>query len=193
MPYAQSRTYKPIIWTISRLHKFQAPNLRARKPSNHILIHGTGKSILLDTELPGMSQTASCSSGDVDAFSGVKWPAVPSDNCWGPEWVVLYHTHPTGFSEIFNFVHIICFYSYIQYIYIYMYWFQTFIYVVRHLFSIASYLYTGLRLGFFRSWPSLYPPFSFSSVFLVLSFARVVPVRNASWWASPILLWIVSQ
>ena len=48
--------------------------------------------------------------------------------------------------------------------------FKTFFYVVRHLDSIASYLPTGLHLGFFRSWPSLFLPSSFSSVFLVLSF-----------------------
>ena len=61
------------------------------------------------------------------------------------------------------------------YIYIYMYiyiyiGFKTFFYVVRHLHSIGSYLPTGLHLGFFRSWPSLFLPSSFSSVFLVLSF-----------------------
>ena len=43
--------------------------------------------------------------------------------------------------------------------------FKTSFYVVRHLDSIASYLPTGLQLGFFLSWPSLYPPSSFSSVF----------------------------
>jgi len=48
--------------------------------------------------------------------------------------------------------------------------FKTFFYVVRHLDSIASYLPTCLHLGFFRSWPSLFLPSSFSSVFLVLSF-----------------------
>ena len=48
--------------------------------------------------------------------------------------------------------------------------FKTFFYVVRHLDSIASYLPTGLHLGFFHSWPSLFLPSSFSSVFLVLSF-----------------------
>ena len=57
------------------------------------------------------------------------------------------------------------------YIYIYIYiGFKTFFYVVQHLDSIASYLPTGLHLGFFRSWLSLYLPSSFSSVFLVLSF-----------------------
>jgi hypothetical protein len=40
-----------------------------------------------------------------------------------------------------------------------------FFYVVRHLDSIASHLPTGLHLGFFRSWPSLFLPSSFSSVF----------------------------
>ena len=39
--------------------------------------------------------------------------------------------------------------------------FKTSFYVVRHLDSIASYLPTGLHLGFFRSWPSLYLPSSF--------------------------------
>jgi len=48
--------------------------------------------------------------------------------------------------------------------------FKTFFYVVRHLDSIASYLPTGLHVGFFRSWPSLFLPSSFSSVFLVLTF-----------------------
>ena len=58
-----------------------------------------------------------------------------------------------------------------MYIYISIYIsFKTLFYVVRHLDSIASYLPIGLHLGFFRSWPSLYLPSSFSSVFLVLSF-----------------------
>ena len=48
--------------------------------------------------------------------------------------------------------------------------FKTLFYVFRHLDSTAPYLPTGLHLGFFRSWPSLYLPSSFSSVFLVLSF-----------------------
>ena len=48
--------------------------------------------------------------------------------------------------------------------------FKTSFYVVWYLDSTASYLLTGLHLGFFRSWPSLYLPSSFSSVFLVLSF-----------------------
>jgi len=56
----------------------------------------------------------------------------------------------------------VCMYVYIR--------FKTFFYVVRHLDSIASCLPTGLHLGFFRSWPSLFLPSSFSSVFLVLSF-----------------------
>jgi len=43
---------------------------------------------------------------------------------------------------------------------------KTFFYVVWHLDYIASYLPTGLHLGFFRSWPSLLLPSSFSSVFL---------------------------
>ena len=45
-----------------------------------------------------------------------------------------------------------------------------FYYVVRHFDSIASYLPIGLHLGFFRSWPSLYLPSWFSSVFLVPPF-----------------------
>ena len=48
--------------------------------------------------------------------------------------------------------------------------FKTSFYIVRHLDSTASHLPTGLHLGFFRSWPSLYLPSSFSPVFLVLSF-----------------------
>ena len=58
-----------------------------------------------------------------------------------------------------------------MYIYIYMYMYigyKTSFYVVRHLDSIASYLANSLHLGFFRSWPSLYLPSSFSSVFFVL-------------------------
>ena len=51
-------------------------------------------------------------------------------------------------------------------VYIYIYRSQD----VQHLDSTASYLPTGLHLGFFRSWPSLYLPSSLSSVFLVLSF-----------------------
>jgi len=47
---------------------------------------------------------------------------------------------------------------------------KRFFYVVRHLDSTASYLPTDLHLGFFRSWPSLFLPSSFSSAFLVLSF-----------------------
>jgi len=54
-------------------------------------------------------------------------------------------------------------------VYIYI-GFKTFFYVVRHLDSIAFYLPTGPFLGFFRSWPPLYLPSSFSSVFVVLIF-----------------------
>jgi len=35
--------------------------------------------------------------------------------------------------------------------------FKTFSYVLLHLDSIASYLPTGLHLGFFRPWPSRHP------------------------------------
>jgi hypothetical protein len=61
----------------------------------------------------------------------------------------------------------------VVYVYSYMYLyvgFKTFFYVVRHLDSIVSYLPTGLHVGFFRAWPSLFLPSSFTSVFLVLSF-----------------------
>ena len=54
----------------------------------------------------------------------------------------------------------VCVYIYI-YIYIYI-GFKTLFYVVRRLDSTASYLPVGLHLGFFRSWPSLYLPSSFS-------------------------------
>ena len=59
--------------------------------------------------------------------------------------------------------------------------FKTFFYVVRHLDSIASYLPTGLPLGFFRAWPSSSLPSSFSSVFLVLSF--VLASTSMLFWA----------
>ena len=60
--------------------------------------------------------------------------------------------------------------------------FKTFFYVVRHLDSIDSCLPTGLHLGFFRSWPSLFLPSSFSSVFLVLSFVSA---------STSMLFWVV--
>jgi hypothetical protein len=60
--------------------------------------------------------------------------------------------------------------------------FKTFFYVVRHLDSIASYLPTGLYLGFFRSWSSLYLPTSYSSVFLVLSFVSA---------STSMLFWVI--
>ena len=62
---------------------------------------------------------------------------------------------------------IIKFSSFSMFVYI---GFKTFFYVFRHLDSTASYLPTGLHLGFFRSWPSLFLQSSFSSVFLVFSF-----------------------
>ena len=61
---------------------------------------------------------------------------------------------------------------------------KTLFYVVRHLNSIAFYLPTGLHLGFFRSWPSLYPPTSFSSVFLVLTFVSVSTSMLSSFYHS---------
>ena len=60
--------------------------------------------------------------------------------------------------------------------------FKTFFYVVRHLDSIASYLPTGLHLGFFRPWPSLFLLSCFSSVFLVLSFVSA---------STSMLFWVV--
>ena len=60
--------------------------------------------------------------------------------------------------------------------------FKTSFYAVRHLDSTASYLPTGLQLGFFRSWPSLYLPSSFSSVFLVLAFVSA---------STSMLFWVI--
>jgi len=60
--------------------------------------------------------------------------------------------------------------------------FKTFFYVVRHLYAIASYLPTGLHLGFFRSWPSLFLPSSFSSVFLVPSFVSTSTSMLRVFW-----------
>ena len=60
--------------------------------------------------------------------------------------------------------------------------FKTFFYVVRHLYSVASCLPTGLHLGFFHSWPSLYLPSSFSSVFLVVSFVSA---------STSMLFWVI--
>jgi len=71
---------------------------------------------------------------------------------------------------------------YYLYIYIYIYRFQNFFYVVRHLDFIASYLPIRLHLDFFRSWPSLYLPSSFSSVFLVLSFVSA---------STSVLFWVI--
>ena len=70
-----------------------------------------------------------------------------------------------------------------MYVSIYIYiCFKTSFYVVRHLDSTASYLPTGLHLGFFLSWPSLYLPYSFSSVFLVLSFVSA---------STSMLFWVI--
>ena len=60
--------------------------------------------------------------------------------------------------------------SYIEFLVCVCIGFKTFSSVVRHLDSVASYLPTGLHLGFFCSWPSLFLPSSFSSVIPVLSF-----------------------
>jgi len=59
--------------------------------------------------------------------------------------------------------------------------FKTFFCVVRLLDSIASYLPPGLHLGFFRSWPSLFHPSKFFSVFLVLSF--VLAFTSVLFWS----------
>ena len=64
------------------------------------------------------------------------------------------------------------------YIYIYIYiGFKTFFYVVRHLDSSASYLPTGLHLGFFRSWPSLYLP---SSFFYLIAICALPDAQDSS-------------
>ena len=69
------------------------------------------------------------------------------------------------------------------YMCVYMYvGFKTLFYVVRQLDSTASYIPIGLHLGFFRSWPSLYLPSSFSSVFLVLSFVSA---------STSMLFWVI--
>ena len=60
--------------------------------------------------------------------------------------------------------------------------FKTLFYVVRHPDSTASHLPTGLHLHFFRSWPSLYLPSSFGSVFLVLSFVSA---------STSMLFWVI--
>ena len=64
------------------------------------------------------------------------------------------------------------------YIYIYI-GFKTFFYVVRHLASIASYLPTGLHLGFFRSWPSLYLPSGFSTAFMQREISNVLKCNHS--------------
>jgi len=68
-----------------------------------------------------------------------------------------------------------------MYVYLYI-GFKTFFYVVRPIDSIASYLPTDLHLGFWRSWPSLFLPSIFSSVFLVLSFVSA---------STSMLFWVV--
>jgi len=77
--------------------------------------------------------------------------------------------------------------------YVFMYiGFKTSFYVVRLLDSIASYLSTGLHLGFFRSWPSLYLPsiffFRSSSCYLMFRHTLRKPsgdrARQALEWNS---------
>ena len=77
-------------------------------------------------------------------------------------------SRPTNVQHIYIYIYALYKISLI-YMYVCMYvGFKTFC-IVRHLDSIASYLRTGLHLGFFRSRTPLYFPSSFSSVFLVLS------------------------
>ena len=85
----------------------------------------------------------------------LKSTQVHRSSCKGPDF-------SSTLKKKLGFSRQICKYAYIG--------FKTFFCVVRHLDSIASYLPTGLRLGFFRSWPFLFLPSSFSSVFLMLSF-----------------------
>ena len=82
----------------------------------------------------------------------------------------------------------------------YVYRVQNFFYVVRHLDSIASYLPTGLHLGFFRSWPSLFLPSSFcvsvklcqhSDDYLGSFLLDTEDVRNLSWEQSGTFLFHV--
>ena len=54
--------------------------------------------------------------------------------------------------------------------------FKTLFFVVRHLDSTASYLPTGLHLGFFRSWPSLYLPSGYLFIYLFIH------GLTARWW-----------
>ena len=94
---------------------------------------------------------------------------------FSPSWTIIkeYQLWEILKKTLYNIV-ILCMCMYIG--------FKTSFYVVRHLDSIASYLPTGLNLGFFRSWPSLYLPSSFSSVFLVLSFVSA---------STSMLFWVI--
>ena len=85
---------------------------------------------------------------------------------------------------MYVYIYYVCIYVCIYiYMYVCMYvGFKTLLYAVRHLDSTASYLPTGLHLGFFRSWPSLYLPFSFSSVFFVFSFVSA---------STSMLFWVI--
>ena len=67
---------------------------------------------------------------------------------------------------------------------------KTFFYVVRHLDSTASYIPIWLHLDFFRSWPSLFLPSSFSPVFLVLYV--VLPSTSMLFWAVFLLPFFVT-
>jgi len=66
--------------------------------------------------------------------------------------------------------------------------FKTLFYTVRYLGSTASYLPTGLHLGFFRSWPSLYLLSSFLSLFLKCNIQcknyAWQTIHEKSWWPS---------
>ena len=58
--------------------------------------------------------------------------------------------------------------------------FKTLFYVVRHLDSTASYLLTGLHLGFFRSWPSLYLPSSFIIIIIINKNNHIAHCRHTT-------------
>ena len=64
--------------------------------------------------------------------------------------------------------------------------FKTFFYLVRHLDSIASYLPTGLHLGFFRSWPFFIPSIQLffglpRALFCFLVFCMGVKLGRSHW------------
>ena len=86
------------------------------------------------------------------------------------------------YQQVYIYIYIYIYICVCVFVCVCVYGFKTFFYVVPHLDSIASYLPTGLHLGLFRSWPSLYLPSSFSSVFLVLSFVSA---------STSMLFWVI--